>query len=204
MATRKTNNQRPTTENSSHLVSPPSTTPIDSYRNLSTPTFQPISVPDKGVTQRQRDIEIQKLQNVQNAWDVETKKGEVGKAQHLAHKALFEAGQARIDAGTALNNAESSFFKYQKGLADKTIAQSERDLAIFSVPVIAKQHNLNFQKLQIEVEKLALETEKLDEDREHQEVMNRLNGYETNLAFPRLEMPELRLPNFGGNHSGNH
>lgn len=177
---------------------------IEAYRNLSTPSFQPLTIPDEGLTQRKRDIEIQKLQNKQNAWDVKTKEGELNKAQHLAHKALFEAGQSRIDAGSALNNAETSYYKYQKGIADKTVAQSERDLAVFSVPVIAQQHKLNFEKLQVEVEKLALEVKKIDEDRDHQEVMNRLNGYETNLAMPRIEMPELKLPNFGGNGNGNH
>ena len=177
---------------------------IETYRNLSSPSFQPLTVPDGGLTQRQRDIEIQKLQNTQNAWDVETKKSEVSKSQHLAHKALFEAGQSKIDAGNALNNAEASFYKYQKGLADKTVAQSEKDLAVFSVPIIHQQHKLNFEKLQVEAEKLALEVRKIDEDRDHQEVMNRLNGYETNLAMPRIEMPELKLPNFGGNGNGNH
>lgn len=176
---------------------------IEAYRNLSSPTFQPLTIPDKGLTQRERDIEIQKLQNQQNAWDVKTKESELSKAQHLAHKALFESGQSRIDAGSALNNAETSYYKYQKGLADKTVAQSERDLAVFSVPVIHQQHKLNFEKLQVEVEKLALEVKKIDEDRDHQEVMNRLNGYETNLVMPRIEMPELRLPNFGGNSNGN-
>jgi hypothetical protein len=97
--------QKKTTNN---WVQQPSVTLGDNYYSPVKPFGRRLAVAGVGITDKERDQQLAKLQNVGNAWLVQSKRFEVQKQMHNAHQKQFEAMGAGVQAATSLTNASTT------------------------------------------------------------------------------------------------
>ncbi|WP_375495311.1 hypothetical protein [uncultured Nostoc sp.] len=140
-------------------VQQPSVTFGDNYYSPVKPFGRRLTVPGEGITDKERDQQLAKLQNVGNAWQVAGKRFEVQKQMHNAHQKQFEAMGAGVQAATALTNASTTWNKYQVAVADNRVSRAEKNTAIKGVAIEVERYSVELEKKQASLEKAKMDLE---------------------------------------------
>lgn len=169
------------------------------YQSPIKPFAKKLTVPGEGITDKQRDLELAKLQNIGNKWQVIGKRFEVEKQMHNAHQKQFDAMGAGVQAATSLVNASTTWNKYQTAVANNRISGSEKNVAIKSIPIEIERHNVELEK-----KKAALDKAKLDLEQSLTANAQQRLSIETDreLAFIVGNPVKIALPTFMQNLTG--
>jgi hypothetical protein len=127
------------------------------YQSPLKPFAGRLSIPDSGLTTHEKNLRIAKLTNLQNAWEVESKKFQVEQSMHNAHAAQYSAMGAAVKAGASLVKSGTEWNKYQTAVADNRVSRSEKNHAIATIPIELEKHSVELEK-----KKAALAKAKLD------------------------------------------
>ncbi len=129
------------------------------YQSPVKPFAKRLAVPSEGITDKQRDLELAKLQKIGNKWQVLGKHFEVEKQMHNAHQKQYDAMGAAVQTGTSLVNAATTWNKYQVAVANNRISRSEKNTAIRSIEVEVERHGIDLEKKKAALDKAKLELE---------------------------------------------
>ena len=140
-------------------VQQPSVTFGDNYYSPVKPFGKRLTTLKEGITDKERDLQLAKLQNVGNAWQVAGKRFEVQKQMHNAHQKQFEAMGAGVTAATALTNASTTWNKYQVAVADNRVSRAEKNTAIKGVAIEVERFNVELEKKRASLEKAKMDLE---------------------------------------------
>lgn len=156
-------------------------------------TFAPLKISEEGITTREAQLQMQKLENQGNEWDLLAAEFELHTKKHNAHAKQFGAIQAEFGAATAQVTAKTSALALEEAGANYSVQKGRTELALAKVPVMEFQNQIQWGMLLDQVAALELESKKLHEDVEHTRAMNNLNGYDTQVP---LELPDFKRPTF--------
>ncbi|MFN6572433.1 hypothetical protein [Dendronalium sp. ChiSLP03b] len=131
----------------------------DNYYSPVKPFGRRLTVAGEGITDKERDQELAKLQNIGNAWQVVGKRFEVQKQMHNAHQKQFEAMGAGVLSATALTNASTTWNKYQVAVADNRVSRAEKNTAIKGVSIEVERLNVELEKKRAGLEKAKMDLE---------------------------------------------
>lgn len=148
--------QKKTTNN---WVQQPSVTLGDNYYSPVKPFGRRLAVAGVGITDKERDQQLAKLQNVGNAWLVQSKRFEVQKQMHNAHQKQFEAMGAGVQAATSLTNASTTWNKYQVAVADNRVSRAEKNTAIIGVAIEVERYSVELEKKRVNLDKAKMDLE---------------------------------------------
>ncbi|MEH2393849.1 MAG: hypothetical protein V7K21_20020 [Nostoc sp.] len=151
-----TNGQKKTPNN---WVQQPSVTFGDNYYSPVRPFGKRLAVAGEGITNNERDIQLAKLQNVGNAWQVQSKRFEVQKQMHNAHQKQFEAMGAGVQAATALTNTSTTWNRYQVAVADNRVSRAEKNTAIKGVAIEVERYSVELEKKRSNLDKAKMDLE---------------------------------------------
>lgn len=156
MYTNGNNGQKKTTNN---WIQQPSVTFGDEYHSPVKPFGKRLSVAAEGITDKERDQQLAKLQNIGNSWQVAGKRFEVQKQMHNAHQKQFEAMGAGVQAATSLTNASTTWNKYQVAVADNRVSRAEKNTAIKGVAIEVERYNVELEKKRVNLDKAKMDLE---------------------------------------------
>ena len=151
-----TSDQKRTANN---WVQQPSVTLGDNYYSPVKPFGRRLAVAGVGITDKERDLQLARLQNVDNAWQVQSKRFEVQKQMHNAHQKQFEAMGAGVQAATSLTNASTTWNKYQVTVADNRVSRAEKNTAIKGVAIEVERLNVELEKKRANLDKAKMDLE---------------------------------------------
>jgi len=156
MYTNGNNGQKKTTNN---WIQQPSVTFGDEYHSPVKPFGKRLSVAAEGITDKERDQQLAKLQNIGNSWQVAGKRFDVQKQMHNAHQKQFEAMGAGVQAATSLTNASTTWNKYQVAVADNRVSRAEKNTAIKGVAIEVERYNVELEKKRVNLDKAKMDLE---------------------------------------------
>lgn len=116
-----------------------------------------LAVPSGGISDKERDEQLAKLQRIQNSWQVKGKEFDVEKTMHGAHQKQFEAMGAAVSASSAFVKSSTQWHNYQGVVAENRVARSAKNYAIAAIPIEVEKHGVELEK-----KKAALQKSKLD------------------------------------------
>lgn len=156
MYTNGNNGQKKTTNN---WIQQPSVTFGDEYHSPVKPFGKRLSVAAEGITDKERDQQLAKLQNIGNAWQVAGKRFEVQKQMHNTHQKQFEAMGAGVQAATSLTNASTTWNKYQVAVANNRVSRAEKNTAIKGVAIEVERYSVELEKKRVNLDKAKMDLE---------------------------------------------
>lgn len=127
------------------------------YQSPVKPFGMKLSVPSDGISDKERDQQLARLQRIQNSWAVKGKEFDVEKTMHGTHQKQFEAMGAAVKSSTAFVKASTDWHNYQGVVAENRVARSAKNHAIAAIPIEVEKHGVELEK-----KKAALEKSKLD------------------------------------------
>lgn len=152
-----------------------------------------------GITNKEKEIQLAKLEKLGNAWEVTSKRFEVEAKMHQAHGKQFTAMGAAVQAATGLVQANTSWNNYQTAVADNRISRSNKNIAIQSIAIEVEKHNTELEKKKAALDKSKMELEaalisngQMKLDLEHDKILAEIVGNPV----------DVKLPSFVSNLSG--
>ena len=129
------------------------------YQNPIKPYPIKLAVPFGGISDKERDLAIAKLQRIGNSWQVKAKEFDTEKLMHTAHQKQFDSMGAAVKAGSAFVKASTDWHTYQGDLANNRIARSGANYAVAAISVEVEKHSLELEKKRASLEKSKLDLE---------------------------------------------
>jgi hypothetical protein len=167
------------------------------YQSPVKPFPMKLSVPVGGISDKERDLQLAKLQRIGNAWTVKGKEFDVEKQMHTTHQKQFDAMGAAVKASTSFVKASTDWHNYQGAVADNRVARSVKNHAIAAISVEVEKHSVELEKKRASLEKSKLDLEQslianvsqrmaIDDGKELAEIM----GTSVTASLPRL-VPQI-------------
>lgn len=129
------------------------------YQNPAKPFSMKLAVPAGGISDKDRDIALARLQRIGNSWQVKAKEFDTEKLMHSAHQKQFDAMGAAVKASSAFVKASSDWHAYQGDIANNRIARSSANHAIASISVELEKHSAELEKKRAALQKTKLDLE---------------------------------------------
>lgn len=129
------------------------------YQNPTKPFAMKLAVPSGGISDKDRDIALARLQRIGNSWQVKAKEFDTEKLMHGAHQKQFDAMGAAVKASSAFVRASSDWHIYQSDIANNRIARSSANHAIASISVELEKHSAELEKKRASLQKAKLDLE---------------------------------------------
>lgn len=169
------------------------------YYSPAKPHNKRLVIDGEGITDKEKEIQLAKLQKQGNAWEVMGKRFEVETKMHQTHGKQFTAMGAAVQAGTSLVQANTQWNNYQVAVADNRVSRSNKNTVIQSIAVEVERHQVELEKKKANLDKSKMELEQalvsnaqMKLDIEHDTVLAEIVGNSV----------DVKLPTFVSNLSG--
>lgn len=129
------------------------------YQNPTKPYSMKLAVPIGGISDRERDIAIAKLQRIGNAWAVKGKEFDVEKTMHQTHQKQFDSMGAAVKAASSFVKSSTDWHIYQGDLANNRIARSNANHAVAAISVEVEKHSVELEKKRAALQKSKFDLE---------------------------------------------
>lgn len=169
------------------------------YYSPTKPYQKKLVIPTGGITTKEKEIEIAKLDKQKNAWELVGKRAEVETTMHNAHGKTYQAMGAAVTAGTELVKANTTWNNYQATVADNRVSRSNKNVSIQGIAIAVEGHQVELEKKKANLDKSKMELEQLLTSN----AQTRLDiTHDTVLAEIVGNSVDVKLPTFVSNLSG--
>jgi hypothetical protein len=129
------------------------------YQNPTKPFAMKLAVPAGGISDKERDQQLARLQRIGNSWQVKAKEFDTAKLMHVAHSKQFDAMGAAVNASGSFVKASTAWHTYQGDVANNRVARSASNHAIATISVELERHSAELEKKKAVLEKSKFDLE---------------------------------------------